>query len=88
MQSLVVKGTPRNGFSFASCASLIVPDLMKSSAALASCLASWYLSATKQFSKGLISVIRSMKEFKTSSLVTCKFNNNIVVILYTQLDFF
>ena len=69
MQSFVVNGTPKKGFSLARVSSGIVPDLMRSSIAWASFRASEYLSATTQFRIGFTSSIRSMKDSRTCTLV-------------------
>lgn len=72
MQSLVEMGTPRNGFFSAISSTDIVPLRMNASVSAASLRASSKQLSTTQLKVGLISLIRSMNDWTTSTLFTWK----------------
>lgn len=70
IQSLVVIGTPKNGFSLANCSSERTPDAIKASAFSASLIASVNLSSTTILKVVFTSCMRLINAFTTSTLVS------------------
>lgn len=70
IQSLVVIGTPKKGFSLANCSSVRTPDAINASAFSASFNASAKRSSTTILKVVLTSCMRLMNAFTTSTLVS------------------